>query len=393
MDNTGDEPPDRGQISTLVKTVQEDKKSIILLPDESQGEIAVCNPAVCGNHFIYRVRERADNKYGEKSVVKHQKLVTPYQLSGNPRKILVPEFEYEKDGIEDARVSKNGQYDIVYVAYNEDKKDGGAKVALATTEDFEKEIRKHGIIGPEIRLEEGIQLAGGPNSYYGRLFDRELREERKDNPGINPFIMDKDATIVYTPSKQPVFLHRVGNAIQATPFSSIKELQDPAFWRHRFGKLEEDTILYPGKRWSSEKVGLGGTPITIKDNDGNDRTIGQVHGVTKKETRKLVEYTYKSTYAEFDPETYHIKAVLREPIFLPDSEYIFVEENDKNTIKKYIDFATGLTIDPKDDSVICNYSGVGDYGIRLRTNNLKQWLLKELAHPHNAIENWQRAIK
>jgi len=242
-----DEPPNRGNISNLVKTIQQDKKSIILLPSGSQGEIAVCNPAICEDHFIYRVREKTNNKYGEKSIIRYRELITPYKLSEESRIILVPESEDEKDGIEDARISKNGQYDIVYVAYNEDKNEGGAKVALATTEDF-KTIQKHGIIGPKIKLEEAIKLAGGPNSYYGEVFDKELREERKVNPNINPFVMDKDATIVYAKSEQPILLHRVGNAIQATPFNSIKELQSQKFWRNKFSKLEEETILYPGEK-------------------------------------------------------------------------------------------------------------------------------------------------
>jgi len=380
------EPPDRKRNSNLVKTIQQDKKSIILLPSKSKGETAVCNPAAYKKHFIYRVREKANNGYGEKSLIKYRELITPYELSEESRTILVPEFEYEKDGIEDARVSKNGKYNIIYVAYNEDKQNGNAKVALATTEDF-KTIQKHGIIGPKIKLEEAIKLAGGPDSYYGKIFDKELRAERKENPNINPFVMDKDATIVYAKSGQPILLHRIGNCIQATPFNSIKELQSQDFWRNKFSKLEEETILYPGEKWAPKKVGLGGTPIDI---DG--RKIGHIHGVTKEESENLIKYTYKSTFAEFDPETYHIKAIVRDPVLLPDPKYIFIEKNGKNTIKKYINFATGMAIDPKDDSVICNYSGVGDYGIELRTNNLKQWLLKELEHPHNKIENWQRAI-
>ena len=395
MEDDG-EPPDRGQISNLVKTLQQDKKSMLLLPDKSLEEIAVCNPTVWGSHFIYRVREEANNNYGEKSVIKYQKLVTPYELSGNPETILISEFEYEKDGIEDARVSRNGQYDIVYVGFNENKEDGGAKIALATTEDLgdrKKEIRKHGIIGPQVRLEEAIRFAGGPNTYYGEIFDRELRGLRKEFPGINPFVMDKDAGIGYTPSLNSILLHRIGNAIQATPFDSIKDLQDPTFWEYKFGMLEEETILYPGKRWAQEKVGLGGVPIDVIDEEGNKRKIGHVHGVEKRESEKLTEYVYKSTTAEFNPETFHIKAIVRDAILLPEPQYVFVEKDGEYNVKKYINFATGMTLDPKEDSVICNYSGIGDFGIQLETNNLKQWLLNELSHPHNTIENWQRAIQ
>jgi predicted GH43/DUF377 family glycosyl hydrolase len=385
------EPPNHEQISNLVKTLHRDKKSTILLPSESLGEIAVCNPAVCESHFIYRAREKANNNYGEKSVIKHQRLITPYELSGDPKKILRPEFEFEKDGIEDARVSKNGQYNIVYVGFNEDIKNGGAKVALATTEDenFEN-IRKHGIIGPQVRLEDAIRYAGGPNTYYGEIFDRELKRIREKISGINPFVMDKDAGIGYNIFNKSIFLHRIGNCIQATPFDSIEDLQSEDFWEYKFGILEEETILYPGKRWASAKVGIGGVPIDVIDEEGNIRKIGHVHGVEKRESERLTEYTYRSTPVEFDPETFHIKAIVRDPVLLPEPQYIFIEKDGEYTVKKYIKFATGMAIDPQDDSVICNYSGVGDYGIELSTNNLKQWLLKELSHPHNSIKEWQR---
>lgn len=355
----------------LVETVK-DHKRIFLSPDSSKEEIAVCNPALYDNHFIYRVRKKHNNKYGEISVIKK-----------DGETILFPEHEWEKDGIEDARISKNpkdGKYYITYIAYNEDRQNGGARIALATTEDF-RTMHKHGIIGPQIRLEEGIKLAGGKNSYYGSIFEKELQEERKNNPNSNPYIMDKDATIVYSSKGNSILLHRIGDSIQATPFDSIKQLQTQEFWRHKFGKLEEETILYPGEKWTSEKVGLGGTPIDI-----NGRKIGHIHGVERQDIENIVKFTYHSTFAEFDPDTYKIISIIRDPLLTPNPDYIFIEKSEKETIKKHINFATAIAVTP---DKIFTYSGVGDYAIEERTTSKKHQLL-ELKRPHNLIENWGR---
>lgn len=376
MEEGNDEPPANRQSysSKLVKTI-EDHKKIALSPDKSKGEIAVCNPASWGEHFIYRVRERWDNKYRERSVVKKDGEV-----------ILSPEYEYEKDGIEDARISRNpkdGKYYIIYTAYNENRQYGGAKVALATTKDFKK-IHKRGIMGPQIRLEEGIELAGGKDSYYGSIFDNELREGRKNNSNSNPFIMDKDATIVYSLEGKSILLHRVGDGIQATPFDSIEQLQTQEFWRDTFGKLESQTILYPGENWASEKVGLGGTPIDI---DG--RMVGHVHGVEMKNTGRLTEYTYNSTFAEFCPDTYKITSIIRDPLLNPNPDYVFIEDSKGGRIIKYINFATEMTINSEFSNMISNHSGIGDYAIEKRTCS-KPWVLAELRKPHNLIQNWEQ---
>ena len=193
--------------------------------------------------------------------------------------------------------------------------------------------------------------------------------------------MDKDATIVYPPHGKPILLHRIGDSIQATPFNSIKELQTQEFWRNAFGRLEKETILYPGENWASEKVGLGGTPINI---DG--RMIGHVHGVTRKNTGNLTEYTYNSTFAEFDPDTYKITSILRDPLLTPNPKFVFIEESKNEIIKKFINFATAMDVT---SNIISSYSGVGDCAVEVRTTN-KNHQLAELKKSHNLIQNWDR---
>ncbi|MCK5449407.1 hypothetical protein KAI32_00925 [Candidatus Pacearchaeota archaeon] len=372
-----DEPPPRQNScnSNLVEIVR-DKKSIFLSPDEKKGELAVCNPALWGDKdddiFLYRAREKWKNNYGERSVIKEYP-------SG--RVILSPEHEYEIDGVEDPRISKNGTFNIIYTAFNEDL---GARIALATTDDFKK-IHKRGIIGPQIRLEEGIKFSGGKDSYYGSIFYKELQEKRKKNSNLKDYIMDKDATIVYTPKGKSILIHRVGDSVQATPFNSIEDLQTKDFWVDTFGKLEEQTILYPGEYWASEKVGLGGTPINI---DG--RIIGLVHGVEKIKRRRgnLIEYFYNSTVVEFDPNTYEIISIIRDPLLEPNPDYPFIENSRDETIIKNINFATAFRVKPNGTLEI--FSGVGDKAIESRTTNLK-YILDGLSNRHNLTENWKRA--
>jgi len=379
MTGEDSEPPDGRQKNSNLVEIIKNEESVFLSPGPS--ELAVLNPAFLNGHLLYRVRKRHNNRYGEISYICYRKLVPPFQLNGEPRTILFPEHDYEKDGIEDPRVSyKDGLYYITYVAYNEDE---GARIALATTEDFRK-IYKKGLIGPNIKLSEGIELSRRLNSRYGLIFENELKEKRKKNPNSDPIIMDKDATIVYSSKWRPILLHRIGNHMQATPFSSIEELQHPEFWRDKLGKLEKDTILCPGEGWASEKVGLGGTPIDI---DG--KILGHIHGVEKKRGDKMgdkmEEYIYKTTFAEFDPRTYEILAILRDPPLVPDNECVFIGKSGEIIIIKHVIFGTAMA---RVGGEIISLFGKGDLRIDKDTCD-KNWLLGELSHPHNQLKNWQ----
>jgi len=386
----GDEPPDHQNNSGLIEKI-EDARRLILLP--TKGEIAVCNPATLDRHFIYRVRKKANNGYKEKSVLKYQKLTTPYRLDNNAKTILYPQTKYEKDGIEDARLSKleNEFYGITYVAFNEDKEDGSTSIALAITEDFKKLERK-GVIGPRIRFEDAIKLVGGPNSYYGERLSKELKEIQRKHGSTNPFVMDKDASLKFDKGKKEYILfHRVNPAIQIARAKNISYFQNQDFWRDQFTRLEENTILYPGTEnssedWASEKVGLGGTPRSI-----NGRLLCHIHGVQKEKNGRNETYTYKGTFAELDPETYKIISILRNPLLCPGGDYFFEELSDETSIRKYVNFPTDWIVDPKKPTVLWSYSGENDFAIETRSTNLP-WLLKELSHEHNKINNWQDGI-
>lgn len=401
MDSNDDADPRRQQEnSNLVQEVyNKDPRQIYMTPDRSKGEEAVCNPAIVKEHFFYRVIEKSNNKYMQRSVTK---------LDGET--VLEPEFIYEIDGIEDTRASQKrpkeetspeNPIELIYSAFNENPW-LGPRIAYATISKLERdltgkkiiELTKHGIIGPEIHLSEAVKLAGGPNTFYGSQFARELKGAEDHISGLDPLVMDKDATKAYTPTFKEIMLHRVGNSIQATPIPPLEILKNKklrrAFWGSKFGQLEEETILRPGEDWAKEKVGLGGTPITILDAWGNPRTIGHVHGVRKEESKSFVKYIYNSTFAEFDPDTFRIIAIMRDPLLNPNEEYILVEKDGDRIVEKYVNFASGLRQNAFNPQIIENFSGCGDTVIEKYIND-RDWMLGELSHQHNAIENWKVA--
>ena len=271
-------------------------------------------------------------------------LLKPNRLDNKPRIILTPKYEYEKDGIEDARLSKlkNEIYGITYIPFNEDKENGGAKIALATTENF-KATNRIGLIGPQIRYKEAIQLVGGPNSYYGEKLLKQLKEIQNSHNNINPFVMDKDASLTYDPTtKKYILFHRIDPAIQIAQTKEISDFQNQDFWRHQFQTLEQNTILYPGTKnssenWASEKVGLGGTPRII-----NGKLLCHIHGVEQNNEEEKETYIYKGTFAELNQQTHKIISILRSPLLCPGNEYIFKESSKKRAIEKYIDFQTDM---------------------------------------------------
>ena len=374
------EPPDnlnRQKVSKLIKMIQ-DQRKLFLSPDKSKGEIAVCNPSSYDGHMIYRARKKwKKNKYGEISVIKK-----------DGRVIITPEYNYEKDGIEDGRLSREGDtYMITYIAFNEDIENGGPKIALATTKDFKK-IDKYGIIGPQVRFEEAISLVG-PNSYYGKHWAKKLKEMKKNNPNINPFIPDKDAALEYMPEiKKWALWHRLEPAIQIAYADKISDFQSHKFWINQIKNLEKHTILKPGGEWATEKVGLGGLPVTIEG-----RKIGHIHGVEKKEKEKLTQYFYRGTFVEFDPKTNKVIAALRDPMLIPDNQDLLVETSEEgHRTEKYVNFPTILKMGPDNQDTLLTISGLGDKNIGSRTHN-KDHILKELANPHNSIDNWNKKTK
>jgi beta-1,2-mannobiose phosphorylase / 1,2-beta-oligomannan phosphorylase len=141
------------QRSTMIEVV---KEGILLektqLDFENEG---VLNPAVIRQgdnvHIFYRAVQT-----GNHSSIGYCKLDGPLTVTERWKKpVVVPEFEYESHGVEDARIVQiDDLFYLTYTAY-----DGiNARGALAISKDL-KDFIKQGIIVPPVTYAEFVFLA------------------------------------------------------------------------------------------------------------------------------------------------------------------------------------------------------------------------------------------
>jgi predicted GH43/DUF377 family glycosyl hydrolase len=322
-------------------------------------KLGKCNPSECNGYRIERIRIKSKNKYGEISVIEKDGSI-----------ILKPEKNYEKEGIEDARLSEhNGTYYITYIAFN---KKNGPRIALASTKDFKK-IKRHGIIGPEIKVKDAISLIK-PNSYYKKFWSKLDR---------NSYLPDKDAGLEWVPSmKKWALWHRIEPAIQIAYATRIEDFKKENFWKKQIKNLDKNTILKPGPKWTTEKIGLGGLPINIED-----KRICHVHGVQKKRIGKTTKYFYRGTIMEINKKTNFTISIIKKPILTPSKKDTLIETHGKDKIIKYINFPTIIKEDPKNLNALLSISGLGDKRIGEKKHNKKK-IFKELDNPKNSVKNW-----
>ena len=170
---------------------------------------------------------------------------------------MVPEFDYESQGIEDARIVKiEGTYYLTYTGY-----DGiNARGALATSTDLENFI-KQGLIVPPITYAEFVFFAESArkineNYYHNhKFYYQEADPEKK--------IMLWDKNVIFFPRKinnKFVFLHRIRPGIQIVWIDSIRDLTKE-FWKGYFLNLQDHIVLDPVYPHESSYIGSGCPPI------------------------------------------------------------------------------------------------------------------------------------
>jgi len=234
------------------------KEGILLsktqLEFENEG---VLNPAAIRDgdsvHLFYRaVRD------GNHSSIGYCRLDGPLTLAERWKKpFMVPEFDYEAQGVEDARVVRcDGLYYMTYTGY-----DGtNARGALATSKDLIQFI-KHGIIVPPITYSEFVSLAeshGKVNENYYRnhkFYYQEADPERK--------MMLWDKNVIFFPRRingKLVFLHRIRPGIQIVSVNNLKDLTHE-FWKEYFLNLQDHIVMDPVHKHESGYIGSGCPPI------------------------------------------------------------------------------------------------------------------------------------
>jgi predicted GH43/DUF377 family glycosyl hydrolase len=290
--------------------IKVEKEGILLsktdLEFENEG---VLNPAAMQEgrnvHIFYRSVQK-----GNFSTIGYCRLDGPLTIAERwDKPFMVPEFEYEKHGVEDPRIVKiDDQYYLSFTAY-----DGtNARGALATTKDL-MHFEKQGLIVPPITFARFISLVeseGGVNEKY-------YHDNKFYNPYADPEkkVMLWDKNVVFIPRRikgNLVFLHRIRPGIQIVSVKDIKDLTIE-FWENYFLKLQEHIVLDPVFAHESSYIGSGCPPIETEHG-----WLLIYHGVEHTDRG----YVYSACAALLDLDN-PVKVIARLPyaLFLPQYEW------------------------------------------------------------------------
>jgi predicted GH43/DUF377 family glycosyl hydrolase len=333
------------------------KEGIILkkTPFEFEND-GVLNPAVIRDgdsvHLFYRAVRK-----GNYSTIGYCRLDGPLTVSERwDKPFMVPEFDYESHGVEDARVVKIDEtYYMTYTAY-----DGtNARGALATSKDL-WHLDKEGIIVPPISYSEFVFLAesaGKVNKNYYRnhkFYYQEADPEKK--------IMLWDKNVIFFPRRiqgKLVFLHRIRPGIQIVSVNSIKDLTRD-FWETYFLNLEDRIIMDPVYPHESNYIGSGCPPVETEHG-----WLLIYHGV--EETRQGVVYSACAALLDLNDPS---KELARLPYALFSPEYAWEQRGEVNNVV----FPTGTAIF---GNTLFIYYGAADTQIACVSVNLPE-LVAEL---------------
>lgn len=348
-----------------------DLEGILLTPTE-EGVQAVCNPAVFQHTadgpwpFLYRCI-----KSGDISVINLRQLLTPTELSKDYRTIIEPTEEYESQGCEDPGLVKiNGDWYIPYVGWDYKS----ARICLATTKNFEK-IKKWGVIGPQIQIQEGIELVPEKYKKILKAYLKRAEELKQDLKQV--FVWDKDPAIDYNPlTKKWVLIHRIDPHAHIAIVDSLDELigeKGKEYWRDHFQNLDKHVFMENKEPWENEKIGFACFARL------GDKTIGIYHGVN-------AELDYSGGICEVDPKSYTLLSKMRDPVLIPDRDihiFKFKDESGEEKKKKVI-FPKGTITDEKTRRLYI-YSGIADTYVGFRSLNI-DWLYRQLNNSHNRLD-------
>ncbi len=242
--------------------IQVKKEGILLEKSELEFENeGVLNPAAMqdGNivHLFYRAVQS-----GNHSTIGYCRLDGPLTVADRWEKpIIVPELDFESQGVEDARIVKiDDLYYLSYTGY-----DGiSAQGAVATSKDL-KHFKKHGIVVPPISYAEFIFLAekaGKVHENYYKNHDFYYQEADSDKKML---LWDKN--IIFFPRRidgKLVFLQRIRPGIQIVSVKSLDELTKE-FWKKYFSEFDKYIVMDPVYEHETKYIGGGCPPIETKD--------------------------------------------------------------------------------------------------------------------------------
>ncbi|MCX6248237.1 MAG: pesticidal protein Cry7Aa [Bacteroidetes bacterium] len=234
------------------------KEGIILsktdLEFENEG---VLNPAILREgdnvHVFYRAVRN-----GNHSTIGYCRLDGPLTVAERwDQPFIVPEFEYESQGVEDARIVKID--DLFYMTYT--GYDGtNARGALAVSNDL-KSFKKLGVIVPPITYAQFVFMAESAAKVNENYYHNHKFYYQESDPEKKIMLWDKN--VIFFPRRingNLVFLHRIRPGIQIVSVNSIKDLT-PDFWEKYFLNLQDHIVMDPLHAHEANYIGSGCPPI------------------------------------------------------------------------------------------------------------------------------------
>ncbi len=217
----------------------------------------VLNPAIIRDgdnvHMFYRAVQN-----GNISTIGYCKLDGPLTVVERWEKpFMIPEFDYESQGIEDPRIVKiDDVYYMTYTAY-----DGtNARGALATSKDL-IHFKKHGIIVPHITYAEFVFLVESAGKVNEDYYHNHKFYYQEADPDKKILLWDKN--VIFFPRRingQLYFLHRIRPGIQVASVDNLKDLTTE-FWEDYFNNFQDHILMDPAFEHESDYIGGGCPPI------------------------------------------------------------------------------------------------------------------------------------
>jgi predicted GH43/DUF377 family glycosyl hydrolase len=269
---------------------------------------------------------------------------------------LIPQFEYESQGLEDPRITRiEDVFYLTYTAY-----DGiNALGALAISKDLQT-FSKVGLIVPQIQCEAFMLLAESKTPLHEKY--HRYNKHSAINEEYKGKVLLWDKNVIFFPRKihgKLVFLHRIRPDIQIVSFENISDLT-PQFWQNYLLRLQDHILLSPLHNHEVSYVGGGCVPI--------ETAAGWLliyHGVCDS----IDGYVYSACAALLDlknPEK--LIARLPYPLFKPELDWELKGEVNN------VCFPTGAIVV---EGILYIYYGAADERIGVASVNLMQ-LLNEL---------------
>jgi predicted GH43/DUF377 family glycosyl hydrolase len=336
------------------------KEGIILTKTEIGFENeGVLNPAVIREgdnvHLFYRAVHK-----GNQSSIGYCRLNGPLTIAERGVKpVIIPEFEYESQGVEDPRIVKID--DIYYMTYT--GYDGtNARGALATSKDL-VHFEKRGIIVPPVTYVEFVYLLESAERVNLKYYRNHKFYYLEEDPKKKILLWDKN--VIFFPRKingKLCFLHRIRPGIQITEINNLKELSDE-FWRNYCMSLQKHIVMDPIYKHESKYIGGGCPPIETEYG-----WLLIYHGV--EETEKGLIYSACAALLDLNNP---LKEIVRLPyaLFSPEFEWeLYGEVNN-------VVFPTGTAVF---ENTLFIYYGAADSHIACASLSLSGLLIELLTH-------------